>query len=115
MMIQARQSDRVAGSPVELLQGVPTLPTRDPGSAGSGCHYPVRAPHSGLRVPLPCGLPLVLGKAKRRETVISNLHCLAAYPFTGKASGVNPEEKSTVGASKAVRRCLQHCSAAPAT
>ena len=60
---------------------------------------------------LPCRFYL-LGKGKRkgrwgsltwegspsrgRKTLTSNLRCLAAYPVTGKASGVNPEEKSGV-------------------
>jgi hypothetical protein len=29
-----------------------------------------------------------------RETPLSNLHCLVAHPFMGKASGENPEDKS---------------------
>ena len=31
-----------------------------------------------------------------RETPLSNLRCLAAYPFMGKASGENPEDKSSL-------------------
>jgi hypothetical protein len=30
-----------------------------------------------------------------RETSLSNLRCLAAYPFMGNASGENPEDKSS--------------------
>jgi hypothetical protein len=29
-----------------------------------------------------------------RETPLSNLHCLVAHSFMGKASGENPEDKS---------------------
>jgi hypothetical protein len=32
-----------------------------------------------------------------RETSLSNLRCLAAYPFIGKASGENPEDKFSLG------------------
>jgi hypothetical protein len=35
-----------------------------------------------------------------RETPLSNLRCLAAYPFMGKASGENPEDKSSLGSVK---------------
>ena len=45
--------------------------------------------------------------SRGRKTLISNLRCLAAYPATGKASGVNPEEKSGAGVPKAVCGCLQ--------
>ena len=34
---------------VMLLQGVSTLPTCDPDSAGSGCQYPVRVPTQGYK------------------------------------------------------------------
>jgi hypothetical protein len=32
-----------------------------------------------------------------RETPLSNLYRPAAYPFMGKASGENPEDKSSLG------------------
>jgi hypothetical protein len=32
-----------------------------------------------------------------RETPLSNLRCRAAYPFMGKPSGENPEDKSSLG------------------
>ena len=51
---------------------------------------------------------------KRRPTPI-NLRCLAGYLLMGKASGVNPEDKSGVGAPKAVRCRFQLVLAAPAT
>jgi hypothetical protein len=31
-----------------------------------------------------------------RDTPLSNLHCLAACPFMGKASGENPDDKSSL-------------------
>jgi hypothetical protein len=41
-----------------------------------------------------------------RETPLSNLRCLAAYPFMGKASGENPEDKSSLGPAKSLL-CFQ--------
>jgi len=41
-----------------------------------------------------------------RETPLSNLRCLAAYPFMGKASGENPEDKSSLGPVKSLL-CFQ--------
>ncbi|XP_076469990.1 uncharacterized protein LOC143300280 [Babylonia areolata] len=52
--------------------------------------------------------------SRGRKTLTLNLRCLAAYPVTGKASGVNPEENSGVGAPKAVGRCTDFLPAAPA-
>ena len=37
-----------------------------------------------------------------RETPLSNLRCLAAYPFMGKASGENPEDESSLGPVKSL-------------
>jgi hypothetical protein len=41
-----------------------------------------------------------------RETPLSNLRCLAAYPFMGKASGENSEDKSSLGHVKTIL-CFQ--------
>jgi hypothetical protein len=41
-----------------------------------------------------------------RETPLSNLHCLAAYPFIEKASGENLENKSSLGPVKSLL-CFQ--------
>jgi hypothetical protein len=41
-----------------------------------------------------------------KETPLSNLRCRAAYPFMGKASGENPEDKSSVGPVKFLQ-CFQ--------
>lgn len=55
-----------------LLQGVSTMPTRDLGSACSGCQYPLRAPHSGIRAVSGCQYPL------RPPTQGYEYHCLVA-------------------------------------
>ena len=41
-----------------------------------------------------------------RETSLSNLRCLVAYPFIGKASGENPEDKFSLGPVKTLL-CFQ--------
>jgi hypothetical protein len=41
-----------------------------------------------------------------RETPLSNLRCLAAYPFMGNASGENHEDKSSLGPVKSLL-CFQ--------
>ena len=41
-----------------------------------------------------------------RETPLSNLRCLAAYPFMGKASGEIPEDKFSLGPVKTLL-CFQ--------
>jgi hypothetical protein len=38
-----------------------------------------------------------------REISLSNLCCHAAYPFMGKASGENPEDKSSLGSVKSLQ------------
>ena len=48
--------------------------------------------------------------SRRRKTLTSNLHCLVAYPLKGKASRVNPEEKSGDGVPMAVHCWFQWCS-----
>jgi hypothetical protein len=39
-----------------------------------------------------------------RKTPLSNLHHRAAYPFMGKASGENHEDKSSLGPLKSLQR-----------
>jgi hypothetical protein len=41
-----------------------------------------------------------------KETPLSNLRCLAAYSFMGKALGENPEDKSSLGPVKSLL-CFQ--------
>lgn len=45
--------------------------------------------------------------SRGRKALISNIGCFAAYPTTGKASGVNPKEKLGVGVPTAVCICFQ--------
>ena len=46
--------------------------------------------------------------------MISNLRCLVAYPFMGKASEVNPEEKSGVESLRQLDVDIDFLLAAPA-
>ena len=84
-----RASKIASENQVQLLACSCGLISKPGGTAFTGALQPVASGRWGSTT---CE-----GSSSRgRKTLISNLRCLAAFPFMGKASEVNPEEESGV-------------------
>jgi hypothetical protein len=86
---------------VPLVALVGLLRGREPGTAPAWWVLTGRAPYRLVVIP-----SVIMAVNAWCCAPLSNLHCLAAYPFIEKASGENPENKSSLGPVKSLL-CFQ--------